>query len=91
MIQKFGICLLLLCLTSAIPVRADSGNPLPAEPDQWRFTIAFPMVWAPTINGKIRGGPDADFEVGFKDILDGLKFGIMGELYANRDRQSIDS
>jgi hypothetical protein len=83
---KLSICLLSLCVFHVITVQADTGNPLPAEPDQWRFTIAFPMIWAPTINGKIRGGPDADFEVSFKDILDGLEFGIMGELYANRGR-----
>ena len=44
------------------------------------------MIWAPNINGKIRGETDADFEITFKDILKDLKFGIMGELYANRGR-----
>lgn len=63
---------------------AESGNPLPARDDQWRFTIAFPMIWAPDINGKIRGDEPIDFTFEFKDILDSLSFGIMFELYANR-------
>ena len=63
---------------------AESGNPLPARDDQWRFTIAFPMIWAPDINGKIRGDEQIDFEITFKDILDKLSFGMMFELYANR-------
>ena len=77
---------LFLCLTYSAPIRADTGNPLPADSDQWRFTIAFPMIWAPTINGKVRGGTDVDFEITFKDILKNLHFGIMGELYANKGR-----
>jgi len=63
---------------------AESGNPLPARDDQWRFTIAFPMVWAPDINGKIRGDEPVDFEISFDKILDKLSFGMMFELYANR-------
>jgi hypothetical protein len=69
-----------------IPISAlsDSGNPLPAEDDQWRFTVAFPMLWAPQISGKIRGDESIDFTIDFKDILDNLSFGIMAELYANK-------
>lgn len=63
---------------------AESGNPLPARDDEWRFTIAFPMIWAPDINGKIRGDERVDFTIKFSDILDSLSFGIMFELYANR-------
>lgn len=63
---------------------ADSGNPMETTDDEWRFTVAFPMLWAPSINGKIRGSEDVDFSVSFNDILEDLKFGIMGELYANR-------
>ena len=44
------------------------------------------MIWAPTINGKIRGDTRQDFEIAFKDILEDLHFGIMGELYANKGR-----
>jgi len=63
---------------------AESGNPLPARDDQWRFTIAFPMVWAPDIDGKIRGDEHIDFSISFEDILENLTFGMMFELYANR-------
>jgi hypothetical protein len=63
---------------------AESGNPLPVRDDQWRFTIAFPMIWTPAIDGKIRGGEPIDFSISFNDILDKLSFGIMFELYANR-------
>jgi len=63
---------------------AESGNPLPVRDDQWRFTIAFPMLWTPTIDGKIRGDEPIDFSISFNDIIDKLSFGIMFELYANR-------
>jgi len=90
--------LVLFMLTASAPVAADdaqsdeielssppeSGNPLPANDDQWRFTIAFPMLWAPDLDGKIRGGEPIDFRVKFDDILEKLSFGLMFELYANR-------
>lgn len=63
---------------------AESGNPLQRSDDQWKFTIAFPMVWAPEINGKVRGDEPIDFTISFRDIIENLNFGIMGELYANR-------
>jgi hypothetical protein len=85
-IHRTSLFLLILFFTHTGEIRADSGNPLPAESDQWRFTIAFPMIWAPDINGKVRGGPDLDFEVPFEDVIKDLSFGIMGELYANRGR-----
>lgn len=62
----------------------ESGNPLPATEEEWRYTIAFPMIWAPDIDGRIRGGESVDFGIGFGDILDRLSFGLMFELYANR-------
>lgn len=88
--RQFAIQLLLIVLGTgvAMPSLADSGNPLP-ENDQWRFTIAFPMIWAPQIDGKIRGGEAVDFTIEFKDILDKLKFGLMGELYANKGRYGL--
>ena len=76
--------LLLLLISASGTAHADSGNPLDADPDQWRFTIAFPMIWAPEINGKIRGDEAIDFTIEFKDILENLSFGLMGELYANK-------
>jgi hypothetical protein len=81
------IALTLTALSLSIgphATRAESGNPLQRSDDEWKFTIAFPMVWAPQINGKIRGGESIDFTVEFSDIIENLNFGIMGELYANR-------
>ena len=42
------------------------------------------MLWAPDIDGRIRGGEPVDFSISFSDILDRLSFGLMFELYANR-------
>ena len=42
------------------------------------------MLWAPQINGKVRGDEHLDFNIEFKDILESLSFGLMFELYANR-------
>ena len=79
------VTVLALLLASALETaHADSGNPLPDDGSQWRFTIAFPMIWAPEINGKIRGDEQIDFTIEFKDILESLSFGLMGELYANK-------
>ena len=71
-------------LYSAQAVYADSGNPMWEDDGKWHFTIAFPMIWAPEINGKIRGDEAIDFTITFDDILENLTFGLMGELYANR-------
>jgi len=53
---------------TAGPSPAESGNPLPATDDQWRFTIAFPMIWAPDIDGKIRGDESIDFSTEFRAL-----------------------
>jgi hypothetical protein len=78
-----GVFAMLLMLAPET-ARSDSGNPLPATDDQWRLTIAFPMIWAPEINGKIRGEESMDFTIEFSDILESLSFGFMGEIYANK-------
>jgi hypothetical protein len=67
-----------------LPTSSAVGNLLPATDEQWRFSIAFPMLWAPTINGKIRGDEKVDFTIEFNDILKDLNFGLMFELYANK-------
>ena len=82
------IAVILLALLTPAAV-ADSGNPLPADDDQWRFTVAFPMIWAPDINGRIRGGENIDFNISFSQILENLDAGLMGELYANRGRFGV--
>ena len=52
----------------ALPTSSSSGNLLPATDDQWRYSIAFPMLWAPQIKGKVRGAERLDFNIEFKDI-----------------------
>ncbi len=59
------------------PTSSASGNLLPATDDQWRYSIAFPMLWAPEIDGKVRGDEHLDFNIGFKDILENLSFSLM--------------
>jgi hypothetical protein len=71
-------------MSPVLPTSSSSGNLLPASDDQWRFSIAFSMLWAPTLNGKIRGDENFDFTIEFKDIIKDLSFGMMFELYANR-------
>lgn len=45
----------------------------------WHFTIAFPMIWAVSINGEIEGqGEHVNIKIPFSEILDKLSFGIMG-------------
>ncbi|MEH6548775.1 MAG: hypothetical protein V7744_02220 [Pseudomonadales bacterium] len=63
---------------------AGSSNPTEPDDDKWRFTIAFPMLWAPEVNGRVRGGENIDFNIDFKDILENLDFGFMGEVYAHK-------
>ena len=67
-----------------LPSSSSAGSLLPDSNDQWRFSIAFPMLWAPQINGKVRGDEHIDFTIEFKDILEDLSFGLMFELYANK-------
>jgi hypothetical protein len=83
--RHLTVPVLFLLLMSASPtVDADSGNPMVVDDDKWTYTIAFPMIWAPEINGKVRGGQTIDFTIEFKDIIENLSFGLMGELYANK-------
>ena len=60
-----------------------------AASDVWEFTIAFPMIWAPEINGKVEGGGDRiDINVPFDQIVEDLNFGFMGDFYATRGKWS---
>lgn len=76
--------LFLLLISASGTAHADSGNPMVVDEDEWSFSIAFPMIWAPEINGKVRGAQTIDFTIEFEDILENLSFGLMAELYANR-------
>ena len=61
---------------AAVP--ADDG-------DDWRFTLNFPMLWAPDISGEIDvDGQVTDIEIPFGDILDKLSMGFIGEFYLEK-------
>ena len=80
-----GLTILLSAWLLSQGAVAATGNPMPPEtPEQWRFTLAFPMLWAPDVDVKIRGDRNEDISITFEDILDGLDFGLMGEFYATR-------
>ena len=55
--------------------------------DNWQYLISFPMVWMPKIDGTIEADRErVDLKIPFKNIIDNLHFGIMGDLYAQKGR-----
>ncbi|WP_019029250.1 hypothetical protein [Colwellia piezophila] len=57
------------------------------EYDDWNYLVAFPMIWAPSINGSIDSeGEILDIEIPFSDIFKNLNFGVIGELYAQKGK-----
>lgn len=55
--------------------------------DDWNYLVAFPMIWAPSINGEIdTEGERVDIEVPFSNIVENLHFGMIGELYAQKGK-----
>lgn len=57
--------------------------------DQWNFIVAFPMIWAPEISGKVAGDCDnINIKIPFEDIVKDLNFGFMGDFYAIKGRWS---
>ena len=82
--MKKSVLLATLLVFFSAEAFTATGNPMEPDEDGWRFTLAFPMLWAPDVDGKIRGGERRDFTIEFEDILEGLDFGLMGELYATR-------
>jgi hypothetical protein len=82
--KKTATAFLTICTLLPLSLQAATGNPTPTNDKEWRFTVAFPMLWAPDIDGKVRGGTRQDFTIPFDQILEGLDFGLMGELYATR-------
>ena len=76
-----------MTLIAVMPLkRAIAGN---TNANEWEFTIAFPMIWAPEINGKVEGDGDrVDINVPFDDITENLDFGFMGDFYATKGKWS---
>ena len=78
------ITLFIATLVTLLPI-----NKTVAAAGAWDFTIAFPMIWAPEINGKVEGGGDRiDINVPFDKIVEDLNFGLMGDFYATRGKWS---
>ncbi|HEV8233406.1 MAG TPA: hypothetical protein VGP84_02370 [Gemmatimonadaceae bacterium] len=63
--------------TAAVGAQSDSTS-------HWRFGVT-PYVWLTSLNGKVGVGPVASsVDLGVGDILDALKFGIMGSAEARK-------
>ena len=57
--------------------------------DKWHYSLVFPMIWAPDIEGSIEGGGERiDFTIPFGDIVENLNIGIMGEFFAEKGNWS---
>jgi hypothetical protein len=57
--------------------------------DKWNYSLAFPMIWAPGIEGTIEGGGERiDFTIPFGDIVEKLNVGFMGEFFAEKGNWS---
>ncbi len=81
-IYTTAFALLSTCLANQVATANDSS-------DEWQFTIAFPMIWAPDINGKVEGdGNRVDINVPFDQITENLDFGFMGDFYASKGKWS---
>src|SRR5689334_15881976 len=63
--------------TAGVGAQSDSTS-------HWRFGVT-PYVWLTSLNGKVGVGPVAsNVDLGVGDILDALKFGIMGSAEARK-------
>ncbi|WP_370978470.1 hypothetical protein [Agaribacterium sp. ZY112] len=61
---------------------ASPTNLLSSDDDSWRFAVAFPVVWMPSIDGQVEfeHGDNIDINIAFEDILKNLNAGLMGSL-----------
>ncbi|ABV86567.1 hypothetical protein [Shewanella pealeana] len=87
--MKILTAVLLMMVTQSAAFASDEYEVGPDSydegKDEWNYLIAFPMVWAPDISGSISADADrVDIDVPFKNIIDNLNFGVIGELYAQK-------
>ena len=76
-----------LTLAVAVCLSAPGAVPAQANDDNWDFSLLFPMIWAPDINGKIDVDDNViDVNIPFSDIADSLTMGFLGEFYAQKGR-----
>ncbi len=84
--HRVSSLIILILLSSLFSSHAYSAptNLLPPDDNEWRYAIAFPVIWMPAIKGDIdiEGGDKVDIDVSFDDILDKLSAGLMGSLSA---------
>lgn len=67
-----------LVVTSALLTWTRSASAQADSLDHWRFSVT-PYLWLSGLSGKVGVGPvEANVDLGVGDILDMLKFGIMG-------------
>jgi len=72
---------LLLCVFLQLPTTAWAEQ----QDDGWRFTLLFPMIWAPDIQGDIQVGDDRyTANIPFEEKIKDLETGLIGEFYARR-------
>jgi hypothetical protein len=93
------VALYLMLLHTSAAVAQDEAEVLPQPPtalsptsddlsidNDWRFTIAFPMIWAPSVSAKIKTdtNPPITIDIPFSSILDRLSVGFIGDFYARK-------
>ena len=77
------LSILLSCLLLPLGPAAQAEQP----DDGWRFTLLFPMIWAPDIKGDIRvGGDEYAVRIPFGEKIENLDTGLIGEFYVHRGR-----
>jgi hypothetical protein len=72
---------LLGCLLMPLPAMAQAEE----SDDGWRFTLLFPMIWAPEIKGDIVVGNDRyTVRIPFDEKIEDLDTGLIGEFYVHK-------
>ena len=75
----------ILQLFAGVLLILPGGVPADSSGDDWRFTVLFPMVWAPDIEGDIRVGDDRiSVSIPFDEKIEDLDTGLIGEFYVHR-------
>jgi hypothetical protein len=75
--------ILLSCLFLQQPASALAEQ----HDGEWRFTLLFPMIWAPDIEGDIRVGNDRyTVTIPFDEKIRDLDTGLIGEFYVGKGK-----
>ena len=82
-VHRITLPILLSCVLLSIgqTAQAEQAN------DGWRFTLVFPMIWAPDIKGDIQVGNDKyTARIPFDEKIKDLDTGLIGEFYVHKGR-----